>query len=299
MYKTGKIFEEYINTKYLKILTVEHLDIPGMHLFGKQIRTVATESLPPHNHNNCFEVVYICSGNPSFSVGGKTYILSGGDIFITQPYEVHSTNAIPVSVSEMFWFQLDLEACESPLFLGSAAVATLQQKLQSLSSRVISMDPERTRDLLQQAFRIAASGHNPQLAAQYISLLLFLVLESSEKVGFKLTPDIGRAATYILDHITERLTLEHLASISYLSVSQFKQKLKKQMGISPRQFINAQKIQYAKELLLDGYSTTEIAACLQFESPSYFITVFRRYTSCTPQEYRKLNLELPDLSPFE
>ena len=287
MSKEVGIFEEYTNTKYLKILTEEHLSIPGMFLFGRQIRTTATESLPPHDHGNCFEFVYICSGTPSFSVDGKNYTLSGGDVFITQPHEIHSTNSMPVSVSEMYWFQLDLTTYENALFLDKLATQTLQTKLHQLSSRIISTDLGKTKDLIKNAFRVALSGNNPQLATQYITLFLYLLLEASDKIDFKLTPDIGRAATYILDHIGEKLTLDELASISYLSTSQFKQKFKQQMGISPRQFINTQKIQVAKDLLEEWHSTTEVAAMLHFESPSYFITVFKRYTSCTPRQYKE------------
>lgn len=87
--------DSYTNTKYLQILTDDCLNIPGLALFGKQIRTSATESLPLHFHEDCYEIVYITSGTPSFFVDGKTYNLSGGDVFITQPNQIHSTTPYP------------------------------------------------------------------------------------------------------------------------------------------------------------------------------------------------------------
>lgn len=287
MNKQGEIFEEYTNTKYLKILTQEQLHIPGMFLFGRQIRTSATESLPSHNHGNCYEFVFLCSGSPCFSVQGKQYTLSGGDVFITRPWEQHSTNANPVSISEMYWFQLDLSSPDGALFLTKEALLTLDKKLRDLPTQIVSMDLGKTKELLKNAFRAAASGTNPQLAAQYLALFLYLLLEASERVEFRLTPDIGRSVTYILDHLNSQIDLAELAQISYLSVSQFKQKFKQQIGISPRQFINMQKIRFAKELLQEGNTVSQVAAALQFESTSYFIAVFKKYTSCTPGEYQK------------
>ena len=102
-----------------------------------------------------------------------------------------------------------------------------------------------------------------------------------------MSPDIGRTLDYILDHITSELSLEELASLANLSCSQYKQKFKKQLGISPRRFINQQKIEQAKQLLQEGMSVTDIAMFLGFNTSGYFSTVFKKYMLCTPMEYVK------------
>lgn len=65
------------------------------------------------------------------------------------------------------------------------------------------------------------------------------------------------------------------------------------MGISPRRFINQQKIEAAKPLLLNRMSVTDIAMQLGFNSSTYFSTVFKQYTMYSPREYlvhRKTNI---------
>ena len=59
------------------------------------------------------------------------------------------------------------------------------------------------------------------------------------------------------------------------------------MGISPRYYINQQKIEYSKMLLQDGMSVTDIAMLLNFNTSSYFSTVFKKYTLFSPLEYLK------------
>lgn len=275
--------DSYTNTKYLQILTEDCLNIPGLALFGKQIRTSATESLPLHFHEDCYEIVYITSGTPSFFVDGKTYNLSGGDVFITQPNQIHSTNSVPVTISEMYWVQVHVDP--DFLYLNQSAICFLQEKLSHLSCPKINTDGNQIEKLFHHAFQTALAGTHPQLVAQYLSLALYLIVDFSEKTMFKLTPDIGRAINYILENITETLSLDELAKIALLSTSQFKQKFKKQIGVAPRQFINSQKIELAKALLEDGHSIQEITNTLNFVSSSYFTTVFKRFNSCTPSEY--------------
>lgn len=112
------------------------------------------------------------------------------------------------------------------------------------------------------------------------------MVEFSDQTAFRLTPDIGFAMNYILDHITEPLTLDEVARQVYLSTSQFKQKFKKQLGISPRQFINSQKIEYAKSLLDEGSSVEAASNALNFSNSSYFTSVFKKFCSYTPTEYK-------------
>lgn len=100
-----------------------------------------------------------------------------------------------------------------------------------------------------------------------------------------LTPEIYRALNFIYDHIYLDISLENLAACSGLSVSQFKVRFKQEVGISPRSFINMQKVEAAKSMLLEGLSKTETALQLGFNTSSYFAAVFKKYTFYTPSEY--------------
>lgn len=59
------------------------------------------------------------------------------------------------------------------------------------------------------------------------------------------------------------------------------------MGVSPRNYINQEKISRAKALLLKGYTVTDVAMLLSFNDSSYFSTVFKKYTLKTPRQYVK------------
>lgn len=278
---------EYCMTNVRQTLTSEQLHIPGLDFFGHYQIKNAAEPLLPHYHKDLFEITYITRGLFTFSTDQQNYKLSGGDVFITKPNEIHGTNMTPLSVGEFYWILLDCTKTDGILFLNSPTTRNLFHNLYNIDTHAIKTNTTEMKSLLQKSFKLALNHGNPYTETAYLTLFLQLLLEYSTKMDFKLTPDIGKAVDYILDHICEELSIDLLASLCNLSVSQFKHKFKSQMGISPRDFINSQKIEFSKSLLLEDKTVTEIAMELGFNTSTYFSTVFKRYTTCTPLEYRK------------
>lgn len=277
--------DQYTLTKERIIYTQEQHHVPGVHALARHTMKDSIPSLKWHYHENCFEFTISTKGTFSFSTSTSSYRFSGGDVFISFPNEIHGTNDIPVSVGEIYWFQLDISNPKEFLFMNENTARHMIESLRSLPHHVVQANAEEMRPLIQQAFYLAQRNDEPEFIASYLQLFLHLLIHSANNEKFALSPDIGRTLNYILDNITEELPLEELAALANLSCSQYKQKFKKQLGISPRHFINQQKIEYAKLLLLEGMSVTDIAMLLGFTTSSYFSTVFKKYTLYTPTEY--------------
>lgn len=277
--------DQYTLTKERIIYTQEQHHVPGIHALARHTMKDSIPSLKWHYHENSFEFTISTKGAFSFSTQTSSYRFSGGDVFIAFPDEIHGTNNIPVSVGEIYWFQLDISNPKEFLFMNEDTAIHMIENLQALPHHVVQANAEEMRPLIQQAFYLAQRNEEPEFIASYLQLFLHLLIHSANNEKFALSPDIGRTLNYILDNITEELSLEELAALANLSCSQYKQKFKKQLGISPRHFINQQKIEYSKLLLLEGMSVTDIAMLLGFTTSSYFSTVFKKYTLYTPTEY--------------
>lgn len=277
--------DQYTLTKERIIYTQEQHHVPGIHALARHTMKDSIPSLKWHYHENSFEFTISTKGAFSFSTQTSSYRFSGGDVFIAFPDEIHGTNNIPVSVGEIYWFQLDISNPKEFLFMNEDTAIHMIESLQALPHHVVQANAEEMRPLIQQAFYLAQRNEEPEFIASYLQLFLHLLIHSANNEKFALSPDIGRTLNYILDNITEELSLEELAALANLSCSQYKQKFKKQLGISPRHFINQQKIEYSKLLLLEGISVTDIAMLLGFTTSSYFSTVFKKYTLYTPTEY--------------
>jgi len=64
--------------------------------------------------------------------------------------------------------------------------------------------------------------------------------------------------------------------------------LKKETGISPKEYISQRILATAKELLMaQSLSITQISEKLGFQYPQHFTRFFKKYTGVTPIEFRK------------
>lgn len=280
-----------IDTKERKVLTPPELRVPGVQLFGYHSTAHAVAALQRHYHKNCFEFTFLIQGNVRFRVAERIYPLSGGDLFLTLPDEVHDTASTPMSLHQMYWFQLDASDPAQFLYMAPSAAQELIRRLRTLPARVVQMNPDEATSLLGAVFSYFRSADSMRWmqGAQLLGFFLYRVLECSESESFRITPDIGRAVSYIMDHLTEELPLDALSQLAMLSLSRFKQKFKAQVGVSPRNFINSQKVELARQLLLDGQSVTDVAMELSFSSSNYFSSVFRRYTAMSPSQFLAAN----------
>ena len=260
--------DNQFQSKHRTVLTREQICIPGIEMIGRHTIKSALPPLELHYHPDCFELTFVLEGTIAFGTEQsdegtgekiqKEYHLNGGDIFVTFPDEVHSSNMMPVLRSEIIWFQLDVSRPEEMLFL----------------------EPQASSDLLKRM-----CGRSPQLSASYLALILNLMTEEIHPQENALSEDIRQSAQYIRRNLTQQLSLDELAELCGLSVSSYKQKFKSQMGITPRNYINMQKIELAKQFLKSGESVTETSMKLGFNTSSYFTTVFKKYTSQSPADY--------------
>ncbi len=116
------------------------------------------------------------------------------------------------------------------------------------------------------------------------------IMHDLEKAGASLAPyqRLSLAITHISNHFSEKITLESLASLVHLSVSQFNRTFKQLFRISPGQYINRVRINAACSLLRSTSESVEcIASRTGFCDASHFVRRFKRVMNCTPKAYRE------------
>lgn len=278
--------DTYYKSKDRIVLTEAELHIPGLRLFATHKIHNAIVPLKLHYHENAFEFTYIDKGSMVFFSEGKEYQVSAGNIFISYPNETHSTNNLPVTLNEQYWFQLDVSDNKNFLFLTPEVARDFIESLSTIDHLIALSELKQFQSIIKQAFKLALEGRSPYLLAGYFIVLLQMIIHSTELQN-PTYPDIEYAVRYIKAHIKEVITLDDLAAKCHLSTSHFKQKFRNTLGISPRNYINQCKIEYAKELLSSGKSITEVSMELGFDTSSYFSSVFKKYTLLSPRDYQK------------
>ena len=273
-------------TRHRQTLAADALEFPGLRLLGHNLSSKAAFPMGMHTHPGAMEFVVVVKGSESYSVGGRLYGLSGGDVFVSFVDEPHGNGAVPQGIGEIIWFQID----PSPLDLfGLSAdrAGYLSAKLLSLKEHTMKADTE-CLSLLKKSlagflrFDEASRRYASALFVSFLTRLLFL-----QRQGVSLDARVNRAVDYIKEHAASRLSLEELAQLSGMSLSGFKHRFREVTGKTPREFINHAKIGHAKKLLESGKSVTDTAMELGFNSSDYFAVVFRKFTAQTPTHYRE------------
>lgn len=108
---------------------------------------------------------------------------------------------------------------------------------------------------------------------------------SGREPGTTTRERVEQIKTYVRDHIDERLDLEDIARQFYISSHYLSHYFRRETGFTLGQFIAQAKIDRAKELLQKGFSVTDTAISLSYNSDSHFINTFKRLTGTTPKRY--------------
>lgn len=119
-------------------------------------------------------------------------------------------------------------------------------------------------------------------------LIRSILGESYDMRGISSEYEIARAQHYIEQHYGEKLTLKQLADLSNISVSSLSRGFKKELGLSPMDYLMQVRLEKAKQLLRRPERTvTEIALYCGFGSSAHFSDVFGKSYQLTPSQYRK------------
>ena len=118
--------------------------------------------------------------------------------------------------------------------------------------------------------------------------LLLCDLQNPLSAQSRLDPRIRQALEFISQNCSQPLTLQAVADDCGLSLSRFGHLFREQVGETPGQFLEQQRMTRACQLLtLTSRTVTAIAEEVGYESAFYFSNRFRRLMGCSPREYRR------------
>lgn len=99
--------------------------------------------------------------------------------------------------------------------------------------------------------------------------------------------EVARAQHHMEQYYGGNITVGRLAELGHMSVSRFSRIFKKELRMTPIQYLIEIRIGKSKLLLRrEEISITEIAAKCGFSSSAHFAAEFKRITGITPSEYR-------------
>lgn len=286
-----EIFDKYCWEKNKKVITKDRHGIPGLGNFAYWSLSRAVPPTPLHHHSDIIEIHCLIKGKRNCYVNDETYTVTGNELFLTFPYEAHSTGNYYQHPISFYAFQMNMKNKDAMLGLNKEYSRAVHQILSELKSRHLKMGPGEI-ELLKNAFENINDGNKEALylGVQYLSCFLFKIPELvpiTKRSQKKLDHHLKRVLEYIEEHYTEEIHLKELAVMAGYSLSRFKIKFKEEVGITPAIYITFRKLDLAENLLRNtNMSVTQIALDAGFSSSNYFCTVLKKFTNKTPTEIR-------------
>lgn len=126
-------------------------------------------------------------------------------------------------------------------------------------------------------------------ARNWILEILLIVnnkLQSKARSKYKII--VEEIKKYIAQNYAKGITIENIADELHYSPNYLSYIFKQEMGDTIADYITKLKIEKAKEMLLDIRNKIyNISEALGFSNTAYFCSVFKKFTSLTPKEYRE------------
>jgi AraC-like DNA-binding protein len=111
---------------------------------------------------------------------------------------------------------------------------------------------------------------------------------------------VERTIDYMVQHLTEPVTVSRLSSVVGVSASHFFWLFKSVTGCSPIYFFMRLRMQRACELLeATNLNVKEVASFLGYDDPFYFSRVFKSVIGIAPRHYRNAKTTGPNADVHE
>lgn len=125
-------------------------------------------------------------------------------------------------------------------------------------------------------------------------IIRIIQTQTVKKFDNEILPDskspIKPSIEYIRNNIRETIHLKDLSDKACMSTTSFYRYFKRELGVSPLEYILNEKIKYAKKLLSNPkIQINEVSYASGFEDCNYFIRIFKKYEGVTPKQYQLMN----------
>ncbi|MCM1044863.1 MAG: AraC family transcriptional regulator [Candidatus Gastranaerophilales bacterium] len=291
-----EIFDDYLWQKDKQVITRDVHHLSGLGNFTHWRLNTSEPPTSMHFHSDMMEIHCMVKGKRVCILENKgqpkSYNIMGNEVFLTFPYELHSTGSLPQTPCEFYALQLITRERDNLLGLNQEYSNALCDRLLALKYRRLTLSVSALQQI-RTAFHLFSSAdpHDIHTGVQYLSCFLHNLIylqPIGDEIVRPIDTSMQRTLDYVEKNFNRALSLAELAKISGYSLSRFKAKFKEEVGITPAEFITLQKIEKAKTLLeTSNSSITDLAFDLGFSSSNYFCSAFKKQTGISPYQYRK------------
>lgn len=268
-----------------------HPKIEGHYAYFSFVEQISTQK----HHHDFYEIFLIKTGEIIHHINGEAILLRAGALVFIRPSDTHyyQPNADHqctlinlaylretfLALSDYLGLATKVDLLLQPhlpptIMLTATETTQLSAHLQDWG-RLMTHDIARSRLTLRALLAQIISRYFIDRVEDYPADVPRWLVELCQQLRQKPHVIEGRDAMLRLANRTP----EHLGRV-----------FKTYLGVTPSEFINNARLDYASDLLLNtDMNVTDICFEVGFENVSHFYRLFKTRWNCTPQQFRKTN----------
>lgn len=259
----------------------------------------ALEDVQLHHHD-FYELIYLVSGDVTYSVESRVYRVMPGNVLLISPQELHS-GRIRADMAPYERYVLWV----APAF--AERLSTRRTNLMELFSggtgrcRLLRL-PLRLRkavrdcmEAILQEFETDAAAYGAEMMAPALMMQLFVILGrvAKEQTGPEYEPEqegssaalVTSVTDYLNLHYNETLSLDRLAEQFFVSKYHLSHAFTQQVGTSVYRYVQKKRLQIARQLLAQGMQSSRVCTQCGFADYAGFFRAFKAEYGLAPREY--------------
>ena len=266
-------------------------DLPALTHCG-EIFAGPSHVVTPQSHP-AFEFHYMVQGSILWKIERSIHPLKEGEVSWTPPELEHESVATYHAEHHLLWIGVKLEQ------LGAEG-SELARGLSELARKHVYVFPVlRDVELVLRCILLQIVEQRVRMkeaCAQYLCIFVTLLLQAIEAQKDGTRPKeirpycypVVRALQHMKEHLDERIPLETLARVAGLGKSQLSSRFLLEVGKSPAAYHLQQRLEAAREVLMNPEMTvTQVALEFGFSSSQHFTRAFGDAFGVTPLAWQR------------
>lgn len=263
--------------------------------------THAHDLTETEHYHDFIEIVFILNGQGKQVLEGNEYLVSAGDVFVLQGNQRHYfMDASQVEIVNVMYDGINK----------AEIVDDSIKKMEGYNALFIFEPYYRSNHRFKNKLRL----NRDELAKIEIILNAMFYEQENKQEGYELILGnrlqeliillsrhysnieateaqslvrIGKVIDYLENDLSEKIYIEDLADMAFMSKRNFMRIFKRAVGLSPIQYLMQVRLQKARRLLRDtNLQISDVSLTCGFTDSNYFIKCFKQSFGTTPYKFR-------------
>lgn len=248
-----------------------------------------------YHYHDFYKIVLFVSGQVTYHVEGKSYLLKPGDILLIHRFDIHKPEIDAGFPYERFILWVNEEVA-SYTAAAPCNLFSCFQKAREGRYHLIRLEEHSRQKIFSLVQNLEASLHSDEFGCELLTQSLFLQLMIGlnriflgkqyiqDKHSYSYDKGIDELMQYINQNLTADLSVEALARHCYLSKYHLMRKFKEQTGCTLHQYVQNKRLLYARTLIQQGTPVVKASGLCGFHDYTAFSRAYKKLFRCTPTQ---------------